>query len=340
MPAPPVLPSLAAASPPSSASPPAAAGRLAVTAVAPTPPTRPPRRPDPDAACPGVTFQPTPVTPSVALLLDQSSSMTSDFGTTSRYQAMRQALTDPQTGVVTLLQDRVIFGASLYTSHDGGQTCPLLTSVPRQLGNRDLIDALLASNAPDDDTPTGESIEKVIADFQASPPPAGSPPIILVATDGIPDTCAQPDPNMGEAVAIAAAQHAHAAGIDVYVLGVGDDVGAPHLQDMANAGVGLPVGGTTNAPYYVANDPAELSQRIQQIIDGVRSCDLPLTGQVDPAHAADGTVTLDGATLTYGTDWDLVDPTTIRLLGAACDTMLGADAPLVVASWPCGSAVP
>jgi von Willebrand factor type A domain len=293
-----------------------------------------------DAACPGVTFQPTPVTPSVALLLDQSSSMTSDFGATSRYQAMHQALTDPQTGVVTLLQDKVIFGASLYTSHNGGQLCPLLTSVPRQLGNRDLIDALLASNQPDDDTPTGESIEKVLADFQASPPPAGSPPIILLATDGEPDTCAQPDPNMGEAVAIAAAQHAHATGIDVYVLGVGGDVGAAHLQDMANAGVGMPVGGQANAPYYVATDPAGLSQRIQQIIDGIRSCDLPLTGQVDPAHAADGTVTLDGATLTYGTDWDLVDPTTIRLLGAACDTMLSADAPRVVASWPCGSAVP
>jgi len=293
-----------------------------------------------DAACPGVTFQPTPVIPSIALLLDQSGSMTSTFGTTTRYDAMHQALTDPQTGVVTLLQDKVIFGANLYTSHNGGPTCPILTSVPRQLDNRDLIDALLASNAPDDDTPTGEAIEKIVADFQADPPPSGSPPIILLATDGLPDTCAIPDPQTGQSVAIAAAQDAHAAGIDLYILGVGNDVGAPHLQDMANAGVGLAVGGTTNAPYFVANDPAELSQKIQQIINGVRSCDLTLTGQVDPSHAGDGTVTLDGVTLTYGTDWTLVDATTIRLLGTACDTMLGADAPLVQASWPCGVAVP
>ena len=213
-----------------------------------------------DAACPGVSFQPTPVTPSIALLLDQSGSMTSTFGTTTRYDAMHQALTNPQTGVVTLLQDKVIFGANLYTSHNGGPTCPILTSVPRQLGNRDLIDSLLASNKPDDDTPTGEAIDKIVADFQADPPPTGSPPIILLATDGVPDTCAQPDPNMGEAVAVTAAQHAHAAGISLYILGVGTDVSAPHLQDMANAGVGLPVGGPTNAPYYVANDPADLAQ--------------------------------------------------------------------------------
>jgi hypothetical protein len=69
----------------------------------------------------------------------------------------------------------------------------------------------------------------------------------------------------------------------------------------------------------------------------VLTCDLMLTQGIDMGHAASGTVTLNGQPLTFGTDWILVDPTTIRLQGAACDTLKTTSTPDIVASFPCES---
>ena len=53
-----------------------------------------------------------------------------------------------------------------------------------------------------------------------------------------------------------------------------------------------------------------------------------------------GTVTLNGMTLTYGTDWT-VDPNgmVIHLLGNACNTLKASSNPNVDASFPCGSVI-
>ena len=85
----------------------------------------------PDAApadamdCPSVQVAVEPLIPTVQLLIDQSGSMTADFGGVSRWNAVNTALVDPQNGAVTLLQDRVRFGASFYSSLGGnaGGTC-------------------------------------------------------------------------------------------------------------------------------------------------------------------------------------------------------------------------
>jgi len=50
-----------------------------------------------------------------------------------------------------------------------------------------------------------------------------------------------------------------------------------------------------------------------------------------------GQVTLNGMPLTYGTDWDLSNPSTIRLLGGACDTLKSSDNPIVKATFSCGA---
>ena len=306
-----------------------------------------------DADCPSVVLDLEPKTPTVQLLLDQSGSMTADFGAgqnpPSRYEAMQAALVGAN-GVVTTLEDKVIFGASLYTSHDGagaGRVCPIVTSNAggRALNQKGEIAALLSAG-PDDETPTGESIDAVLADFRANPAPAGSKPIILLATDGEPDTCAQPNPQNGQALAIAAAKRAHSAGIDLFILAVGDEVSAQHQQDMANAGVGLATGvapgppGPTRAPVYQADNPAELATALNQIIGGVLSCDLDLDGQIQQGRASEGVVTLNGRRLTFGTEWEQVDADTIRLLGASCDELQSAANPQVSGEFPCGSVIP
>src|SRR5262249_19435815 len=110
------------------------------------------------------------------------------------------------------------------------------------------------------------------------------------------------------------------------------------LQQMANAGAG--VTGGMNAPYYTANDPTSLVNAFNMIIAGVLSCDLSISGQVDPTSAMSGTVTLNGMTLMYGTDW-VVDPNgmVIHLLGNACNTLKNSMNPSVDATFPCGAVI-
>jgi hypothetical protein len=300
-----------------------------------------------DDACPSVTVGLAPVVPTVVLLIDQSGSMSESFGGRSRWEAVRVALTDPTSGVVPALQSKVIFGASLYTSHNGtldGENCPLLQVVPPALNNSAPIRDLLRDHQPDGDTPTGESIDAVVATFGTSSPDPDnrqSPRVIVLATDGEPDTCAVPNPQTGQALALEGAGNAYAAGIRTFILSVGSEVGHAHLQDMANAGVGLPVGGTEHAPFYVANDTSQLVDAFDEIIRGVRTCVLTLSGHVAAGSEASGDVRLNGQPLGYGdpNGWRMIDDETLELVGTACTTLLESDTATLSATFPCGSII-
>lgn len=301
-----------------------------------------PNTPGPDANCPAVHFAPTRVTPSVELVLDRSYSMRDPFGADSRYKVMRDALTGAM-GAVTTAQASVYFGAALYA---GDQTpCLTLTdrSVPRALNNASAIDTLIGSVEPNGHTPTSKAIEAVTADFAAHPPPAGSPPIILLATDGLPtdgnpaDPCGA-DVKLNEP-SIAAATAAYAAGIRIFIIGIAG-LNTQFLQDIANVGAGKASGQAPNcpscAPYYTADDSASLGAAFNSIINGVVTCELAITGTVDPVAAASGAVTLNGTSLTHGTDWT-VDPNgkAIHLIGNACATLKASPNPVVDAAFAC-----
>jgi hypothetical protein len=295
--------------------------------------------------CPSVVVDTNLVTPTVMLLIDQSGSMDQDFEGMQRWAAVEQALTAPATGVLPALQSEVLFGATLYTSHNGsldGEACPVLQVVAPALNNAGAIGDLLAGNGPDGDTPTGESIAPVATALMTPPPgPGDGPRIIVLATDGEPDTCAVPNPQEGQPEAVAAAQAAFTAGVRMFILSVGNEVGAAHLQDMANAGAGLPIGGPTDAPYYVANNPAELAAAFGDIIHGVRSCTFMLDGTVAAADWGLGDVRLDGTPLVYddANGWTLTDGSTLVLQGTACTTFLEAASPALTAVWPCGTII-
>jgi hypothetical protein len=283
-----------------------------------------------------------PIEPVVMLLIDQSGSMTADFQGTTRWRAQRDALADPVVGVATLLQDRVILGAALYRSDNGalGGSCPILTTVAPAQRNAAAIGALLTTNEPGGDTPTGEALSSALAVLEAMPANVDAPlssKVIVLATDGEPDTCAEPNPQNGQPQAIAAAEAAHARGVRTFVLGVGEEIGRAHLQDMADAGAGLPRGGTAHAPYYQVNNTAELSRAFDAIIRGARTCRFALQGRVDAASAAGGTVKLNGQPLGHGQPdgWTLLDPGTIELQGAACRTFLDTDNVELEAEFAC-----
>jgi hypothetical protein len=294
-------------------------------------------------ACPSVHFTAMKTTPSVQLLIDRSGSMAHDFADKTptgpadpaKYPTVHDALTGT-TGAVTQLDQQVYFGASLFSDD---APCPKLYSVPRVLGNKNAIDTLIGSQAPGGNTPTPPSIDAVVADFMANPAPKGSPPIILLATDGLPNKCGDGNTST-QTESVAAAANAFAKGIRLFVLSVGDTAGtAAHFQALANAGQGVQTG-QPNATYYPATDPTSLAAAFKTIIGGVLSCDLQLSGQVDPTAGQNGTVTLNNVTLNYGTDWTL-DPNglIIHLVGTACTTLKTSQNPTVDATFACGAVI-
>ncbi len=292
---------------------------------------------DVDANCPAVHFVPTPVIPSIELVLDRSGSMASNFGNGTRFSVLQDALFNATTGAVTTTQAQVYFGEELFSGaqtpcSDGppGSINVVGHSAPRALNNASALATLtgLPANQPSDNTPTAAALGQAYADFAATPPPAGSPPIVLLATDGEPNGCSGGNDNNKSTNAAAAA---YANGIKTVVIGLA--LNTAYLQTMANAGAGM-----TNAPYYTANDPASLAAAFNSIISGAISCDLTINQAVDPGTAPGAVVTLNGAMLTYMTDWSLdANGMTIHILGSACTTLKSTPGAVIDATFPCGS---
>jgi len=286
--------------------------------------------------CPSLLANVSAVTPTIMLLVDRSGTMNRDFGRDSRWDAIYATLMDNSSGLVRQLEDKVSFGLALYTGQDANPTCPIINQVAPSLHNFDSINKEFASKSPLEDTPTGESLD-LLTEYLSSLPDTG-PKAIVVATDGEPDTCAAPDPDgqpAAKAMAVAAAARAFDAGIKTFIISVGDEVSDEHLQDMANAGVGVPAGSAQNAPFYKALSTADLQAAFDQVISGVRGCSFQLDEPT--SDASTGVVTLDGRPLEQGVDWNLSDSTTIELIGAACDEVLSGGDHQVEAVFECGS---
>lgn len=275
--------------------------------------------------------------PTLVLLIDQSGSMTSNFSGQERWDAVEQTLFEPGNGVVDQLEDRVRFGMALYTSQggDAGGTCPQLVESAPAIGNRDTLAAIYAQNDPKGDTPTGDSLIEVAGDLAAAG--LDGPLAIVLATDGEPDTCEVPNPQNGQDEAVQAARDAFGIGVETYIISVGNDVSDAHLQQMANAGKGLAPQGSTDAPFYKALDNQQLVDAFGDIVSGVISCEFEVDGIVDLDEMCSGTVTLDGQELGCETEWDMPGPSTLRLLGDACDTLKDGQAHEVDATFPCGA---
>ncbi len=284
--------------------------------------------------CAAAVAEATFTIPTVVLLVDRSGSMRDPYPSGSRWSVLRDALVDPTDGVVARLETSVRFGLTLYS---GGSNCPVLRTEPPSLDNYQDVYDLFHANSPGGDTPTGESIDVVLDGLIPYAEPG--PKYIVLATDGEPDTCARPSDEEGQPEAIAAAQRSTASGIDLFILSVGQgDVSLEHLQDMANAGVGLPVDGSLgDAPFYEPNDQAELAAAFDSIIGMVLSCVLTVDGSIPSSNPTAGVVTLDGDEVRFGdpNGWEYANPTTIRLVGASCDKVKAGGDHVVTIEIPC-----
>ena len=286
--------------------------------------------------CESVNLDVDQLRPAVTLLVDQSGSMAEGYpnfdSPQSRWATVRQALLDPKTGVVKTLQQSLQFGVAFYTSHNGfsGGTCPLLSEVRSATGNYASIAALYDQTWPDDDTPTGAAITQVVKEIQKSG--RNGPELILLVTDGDPDTCSVPDPQMGQPEALGAAAAAHAAGLGFYVLGVSPDISKANLQQLANAGQGKPLdaqwGVDANAaePYQAAGDVAGLTAQLLEILARVPLCQIELSRDVSLDEMIRGSVAIDGKPLIYQSPdgFRLLDPRHLQIVGQACDSLRAA----------------
>ena len=288
--------------------------------------------------CPNVLVNVEPVIPTVIVLVDRSGSMIATFQAgQTRWEAVRDALTDETDGVMTVLGDRIRFGTTLYNSVGGGSVpdqCPILRAVEPSFATVGEVRTLFADNAPEADTPTGESILQVAENFPAS----DGPRIIVLATDGDPDTCAVPNPQTADAQVLSeqATQTAFDMGVETFVLSVGSGVSEDHLQRVANAGRGQNLASGT-APFFVANNTEQMVTDFNTIIRGARSCEFTLNASVVMDEANTGTVILNGASINYGTDWQVKNETTLELLGASCTTFRETDNVSLAAEFPCGA---
>ncbi|KPK13460.1 MAG: hypothetical protein AMJ62_15205 [Myxococcales bacterium SG8_38] len=315
--------------------------------------------------CQSVQVTPTRSIPNVMFLVDQSGSMVESFGGgQDRWEAAHSAI----NSIVSDLDSIVRFGLTTYTSRNGfqsGRSCPLLpTQIDFDLNNsstfgNDSIYPYSYPSADGEDTPTGDSIDALVGLIQANPPPPQGPTIIVLATDGEPDSCecadnwpnptntsqnyceGPPTPTDPRIEAVSAAANAHASGLDLYVLWVGaltSDSIRNHIQDVADAGIGQ-----ADAPFWIGTDPEDLENEFRTIISASISCEVQIDKPFDDVEKAcnEGDVKLGGTQLSCPDgDWR-VKPganNVIELLGSACDTFKSGDVTLT-AEFPCGAII-
>jgi hypothetical protein len=245
---------------------------------------------DDDAVCADGEGSATLARGSLYFLLDWSGSMDNkDGGSTTRWQRLATAL----DSVSATTSSEFDVGVSLFpnpvpakmagASDANGRLCASPLEI-LALGTHDASAFTASYNAystPDvkTRTPTGNALNslrtQLEATFKASP---GSDAIVLL-TDGDPNsknaptTCSTTGDKSGSE---SAAQALAAAGIKVYLVGMGNEVTGSHLQNMANKGTPGWKTGDANQDYFVATDPTDLAAAFTAIREDAIACKFAL----------------------------------------------------------------
>jgi hypothetical protein len=311
----------------------------------------------PPDACAEVDVTIQKITPTVLLLVDQSQSMQdNEFPAGSgvtRWDALRSALIDPDGGIVQRLENDVSFGVTLYSWKAGDVQCPALVKIPWKIGNYTDIYNVYSTESVSDNTPTAESIMSVIGfddagvmnntGFASATTPG--PKILVLATDGDPDWCGDPNSNGTQPprdFTEWATARTYSAGIPTYVISVDTEIDPVHQQHVANLGQGLPANQVADAAaVYRPTTKDELVTALNSVILGVRSCKFTLNGSVVSGTENEGSVTLNGTPLTYNdpNGWKLDSPTQLELVGTACNTLKTTLDAQVKVRFPCAAIV-
>lgn len=326
----------------------------------------PPTSTNPDAgfdpgggdSCADIDLKLAKTIPSVLFLVDRSGSMDDNNAwypegqtVTKRWDVIKSALLDEDGGVIKPLEGDVNFGLATYSWQSG--TCPRIDSVGFKMGNHaDIRDLLLPADTIDN-TPTGESIRAVVgfnaagvlndAGFAAYDA-GGGPKILILATDGDPDTCDAPNSNGSDPprqLTLGATARTFDAGITTYVMAVGADGDDEHQQQVANVGQGRPATTTDDVQVFRPQNRQDMVSALRSIITGARSCKFTLNGSVVAGTEAQGQVTLNGSPVAYNdpNGWKLNGNKEIEFVGTTCNTIKTEPNAEVKVRFPCGTVV-
>jgi hypothetical protein len=319
------------------------------------------------------------VTPTVIFVVDRSAPMSKEYpGSSSRWQAIHDALLMDKTGVVTRLQSVVRFGMVLFDAPlaegvanvvadtasgitdlvlcamgqpescpaiDGGDTaadnnCPRLITVNPALNNYSAIYASYKEPEAGSLSPTALSLYAAYAFIQENwkKLPDRTPKEPALVV-----LCTDGLPNSC-----------------VNQLGLPDQQGPiDRVTDAAKNGITtyvisvaadadaqsyleqLAMHGNTNHGAFTPATTDELVRALSDIVSGSVGCNVTLNGNVTSGKEWLGTVTLNGQPLTFsGPDgWVLVNESEIQLQGSACDQFKFNATSELIASFPCGTFV-
>lgn len=264
-------------------------------------------------ACLPGSFTLTAAKPVVMLTLDRSSSMSSSFGSGTRWTTLTNALASALPPIDTSVQ----LGALTFPSVGStGQSCAVsgAAEIGPATGNAAAIIDLMRKNGPGGATPTAGGIDAAgaaLAAFRA----AKTARAIVLATDGAPDcnsaldgaTCrcldsscvGRPERCLDDARTVKSIGAQLSGGIPTYVVGIQSSTNASFadvLDAMAIAG-GRPLPLGSAHRYYAVTSSAELDAALVAIRDQVGSC----TYLSSSVPSGDGTISLsiDGTLVPY-----------------------------------------
>ncbi|MBN2803725.1 MAG: VWA domain-containing protein [Deltaproteobacteria bacterium] len=291
----------------------------------------------------------------IMLVIDHSASMDLQLGDNdTRWSVVVSTLmgtvNDPASGLVWALESQVNFGIVLFTAKRNDEpSCPMLSTVAPSINNGGEIATIFKS---DDETykgasPVPEGINaavKILGEMSKQ-----SKKVILLATDGDPQTCdnmAVLNDAASQAATVKAVQSAYDEDISTFVVGLcdeGDDDASKYLQQVANAGVGLSPTGSDKAEFHQGLTENSLAEAITKVITTEsRSCIYELDGTgIAEGKETSGTVSLDGVSLEFNNEengWRLKSTSEFELLGTACsDIQIGEHH--LEADFPCESII-
>lgn len=293
-----------------------------------------------DGTCASGMQSTTPVTPTVWLVIDGSSSMNQDFENgNSRWLALRSTLMDPG-GVVDSLQSIVRFGMVIYAGGDGANCVQLVTANPA-LDNLATLSAMYPMQPLAMGTPTDKALEHVVNNLpvlnMGTLDGNSGPVYVVLATDGSPnDNCGGGGIFGGggggnvEQKVVDVTAEGTSNGMQMFVISLAgdDDRLQSHLATVAMAT-------KSQTPPFVPATQNELISAFQMIVGGA-SCLVSLNGSVETGKECAGTVSLNSQVLRCNENdgWTLFNPSTVQLVGAACQTFTEQQS-MVIAKFPC-----
>jgi hypothetical protein len=299
----------------------------------------------PNGLCATANVQASRIKPSILFVVDRSLSTQQSYsGSGSRWQAMYDALMDPNEGLIKKLQSVAYFGMVLYDSGDNSTSCPRLLQVDPKLDNYDAINQVYSAATPAGFTPTALALEaayklvpKQTLDLQIGAQ------FVILCTDGEPNGCGEsngggifggwlggipPTDYQGPIDQVTAAAKA---GIRTYIIGISVTGEAQtHLEQLAGLG-------KTGAPAFSPASKNELVDALSQVVGGAIGCQVALNGAVTLGQECTGYVELNSKSLGCNdpNGWKLADESHIELQGLSCKSFMNDPKAIINAGFPC-----